>query len=444
MPEISIIMPSYNVGKYIEECLESVVFQTFTDLEILCIDAGSTDGTLEIINQYAARDKRVKLIRSEKKSYGYQVNKGIELAKGRYIGIVETDDFIEPDMYEALHFLMTVDDVDFVKTGTRFCFDIGFGERFEINSTGMESSLFSDGKEQIMIEPGSYRDILWMDHHIWNGLYDSKLLKKIRLSDTPGAAYQDTGFMFQMYTSASKGIFINRSLYHYRRTNAEASAYDTTSFSKLLYEYMKILNNIEYYGPLWRRALMIKLFVQIRVKFRLMGLQGEFWREAEEEIDRMSHNIFETLSEENFPKRLREDAILFRHDPYSLFEKFLNFYSTQKEIIKDMITMATDRRVALFGAGFTCDFVGALLKAQGILPAYVCDNSDEKQGMMTFCGRICKAVDALNHESGLLFIITARSQNSKSVIREQLMSLGVSKDDIFTYTAGTSSLLLLS
>ena len=98
MPKISIIMPSLNVAAYIRECIESVINQTITDIEILCIDAGSTDGTLEILEEYAIKDSRIRLIKSDKKSYGYQINTGIDMAMGEYLGIVETDDCIETDM----------------------------------------------------------------------------------------------------------------------------------------------------------------------------------------------------------------------------------------------------------------------------------------------------------------------------------------------------------
>ena len=98
MPKLTVILPSLNVSAYIRECLESVMGQTMTDMEILCIDAGSTDGTCEIISEYTARDSRIRLIHSDRKSYGYQINLGISLARGEYLGIVETDDCISADM----------------------------------------------------------------------------------------------------------------------------------------------------------------------------------------------------------------------------------------------------------------------------------------------------------------------------------------------------------
>ena len=103
MPKVSIIMPSLNVHPYIEECLESVINQTLKDIEIICVDAGSTDGTLEVLQEYVQKDKRFKLIISDKRSYGYQMNLGIKAATGDYIGIVETDDYIDTHMYEKLH-----------------------------------------------------------------------------------------------------------------------------------------------------------------------------------------------------------------------------------------------------------------------------------------------------------------------------------------------------
>ena len=116
MPKVSVIMPSLNVVLYIRECIESVIHQTLKDIEIICIDAGSTDGTLEILEEYAQSDKRIRLLHSKKKSYGYQMNLGLKEAKGDYIGIVETDDYILPGMYEELYAYAVGHDAEFVKS----------------------------------------------------------------------------------------------------------------------------------------------------------------------------------------------------------------------------------------------------------------------------------------------------------------------------------------
>ena len=82
MIKVSVLMPSLNVVRYIRECMESVISQTMEEMEILCIDAGSTDGTLEILEEYVRKDRRVRLIKADKKSYGYQMNLGLKEALG--------------------------------------------------------------------------------------------------------------------------------------------------------------------------------------------------------------------------------------------------------------------------------------------------------------------------------------------------------------------------
>ena len=103
MPKITVIMPSLNVASYMRQCLRSVLEQTLEDIEVVAVDAGSTDGTLEILQEYVAADRRISVIQSDKRSYGYQVNVGLEAAQGEYISIVETDDRIADDMYEMLY-----------------------------------------------------------------------------------------------------------------------------------------------------------------------------------------------------------------------------------------------------------------------------------------------------------------------------------------------------
>lgn len=95
MPKISIIMPSFNVAPYIRECMDSVLAQTLSDIEVIVVDADSTDGTREILDEYAQKDSRIVILKDDKKSTGYANNKALDYATGEYIGIVETDDYID-------------------------------------------------------------------------------------------------------------------------------------------------------------------------------------------------------------------------------------------------------------------------------------------------------------------------------------------------------------
>ena len=91
--KVSVVLPSLNVADYIEECLASVLNQSLDELEVICVDAGSTDSTREILDDYAKKDSRIVVLHSNVKSYGKQVNMGLDYACGAYVAILETDDW---------------------------------------------------------------------------------------------------------------------------------------------------------------------------------------------------------------------------------------------------------------------------------------------------------------------------------------------------------------
>ena len=119
MPNVTIIIPILNVQPYIRECLDSVVDQTLTDIEVFLVDAGSTDGTREILEEYVAKDKRFILLEDTAHSTGYAKNLGIKLAKGKYVAIVESDDYIASDMIEKLYCTAEQYELDIVKGNYR-------------------------------------------------------------------------------------------------------------------------------------------------------------------------------------------------------------------------------------------------------------------------------------------------------------------------------------
>ncbi|MBS7046628.1 MAG: glycosyltransferase family 2 protein, partial [Eubacterium sp.] len=103
MPKISIIVPVCNVEKYLSKCLDSIVNQTLKEIEIICIDDGSTDDSGAILDSYSQKDSRIKVIHKKNSGYGNSMNVGMDCAEGEYIGIVESDDCILPEMYEELY-----------------------------------------------------------------------------------------------------------------------------------------------------------------------------------------------------------------------------------------------------------------------------------------------------------------------------------------------------
>lgn len=116
-PAISIIIPSFNEEKHISRCLDSVLKQTFTDFEVLCVDDGSSDNTFNIIKEYSSKDSRIIPLKNPGKGVSAARNFGLDNAKGDYIGFVDSDDFIQPQMYEFLYKAVTENNCDFSVCG---------------------------------------------------------------------------------------------------------------------------------------------------------------------------------------------------------------------------------------------------------------------------------------------------------------------------------------
>lgn len=123
MPKISIIIPVYNVEKYLEKCLDSVVNQTFKDFEVICINDGSTDNSLNILKRYAAKDSRFRIIDKENEGVSKARNIGIETAQGDYIQFIDSDDWIEPNCLELVYEKISQTDSDMVIFSSRYIVD---------------------------------------------------------------------------------------------------------------------------------------------------------------------------------------------------------------------------------------------------------------------------------------------------------------------------------
>ena len=172
--KVSVIMPSLNVAPYIEECIRSVLYQSLKEIEIICIDAGSTDGTVEILKKYEKADQRMKIVNFGVKSYGAQVNYGILAAQGEYIAILETDDFIEAKMYETLYCAAEEHHADYAKADFKKFFVLKSGEY--LYST---VNLFEHEKTEFygkLINPHSMDDLYKADYNIWKGIYKRDFL----------------------------------------------------------------------------------------------------------------------------------------------------------------------------------------------------------------------------------------------------------------------------
>lgn len=230
-PKVSVIIPVYNNARYLRECLDSAVEQTLQNIEIICVNDGSTDDSLAIMQEYAARDPRVKVIDKPNGGYGHTMNKGLDAATGEYVAFLESDDSINRDAYRTLVEIADRENLDIVK-----------GDYYELRGMGPDRVL-----EPVSLSrnPARYNTVVIPREEPWTfympmmnclGLFRRDMLEKnhIRHNETPGAAHQDMGFWFQTLAGAQSLMFVNQPFYEYRQDNMNASMKsDKTTFSTL-------------------------------------------------------------------------------------------------------------------------------------------------------------------------------------------------------------------
>lgn len=217
---VSVIVPIYNVERYLEKALKSIIGQSLKNIEIICVNDGSTDNSPEILNKYAALDKRINVINQENGGYGKAMNAGIKAAAGEYVGIVEPDDYILPNMYKILYNCAKRNECEIVKSD--FFRFTGEGESFKktywhIAKEKNNYNRIIDPKK----EKGCFRFVM----NTWCGIYKREFIQnnKIYHNETPGASFQDNGFWFKGFCCAERIMFLDRAFYMNRRDNPGSS-----------------------------------------------------------------------------------------------------------------------------------------------------------------------------------------------------------------------------
>lgn len=298
MAKISILVPVYNVENYLRECIESICSQTFKDIEIICMDDGSTDLSGEILDEYAQKDDRIKVIHKENTGYGHTMNQALQLASGEYIGFVESDDYIASNMYEVMYKTVKKYDLDFVKTDYYAIWNREDGSRlFQYQKLGKNERLYNR-----VLEPNMELEAYFLEKFTWNALYKREYIRKnyICHNETPGASYQDNGFWFQTFYHAKRVMFLNEAFYYYTQNNPNSSINSPQKVYAMKNEYDFIRNFLK------GKAEKIKDFYKICFHFRMCGYMFTLYRIAEEYKLEFSKVIqkeiyeYEKLQEINF------------------------------------------------------------------------------------------------------------------------------------------------
>lgn len=274
---LSVIIPVYNVENYLNECLDSVTSQTLEDMEIICIDDGSTDNSPYILKKYSKKDKRIKIITKENGGQATARNLGIKEAQGEYIAFVDSDDFIEPTMFEKLYTKAKDNNLDIAmcKIAT---YDNQTKE-IKDNVWYYMLGVFRDFEKDIF----NHKDTKEFTCHIavtpYNKIYKTTLLKENNIIFPEGLIFEDEKFFYDTYLRAKRVSIVDEFLYYYR-INRKGSTVDTIKdndfsdiipISKLIRETFKETDNYEDYKILLSNRfihLQLARFTQTSQKYK--------------------------------------------------------------------------------------------------------------------------------------------------------------------------------
>lgn len=251
--KVSVIVPIYNAEKHLNECIESIVNQTLKEIEIICVNDGSTDSSLALLKKWEKADERIKIINNYNHGTGFSINCGIHIAKGEYITEVDCDDFIDPDMYEYLYSIS--DKADIVKSGYYSFFNKDKDLPYSLVNRNCKFN-------PLELDYMSRYRVFGFQSSYWSAIYRRKFILKHDLmwNETPGASFQDTSIIFKTTALADKMIWTDRSFYHWRVS--EPHSVTSTNYPKaVLYEYacMEQFLKENPYKALGLRAILSKM-----------------------------------------------------------------------------------------------------------------------------------------------------------------------------------------
>lgn len=323
---VSVIVPVYNVESYLAKCLDSILAQTLKNIEIICVNDGSTDGSPAILAEYAEKDSRIKVITQPNGGYGKAMNSGFKVAEGEYIGIVEPDDFILPKMFRTLYNAAKANDCEIVKS-----------DFFRFTGDGEEKTLWRVAREDKnydrVIDPAQEKECFRFVMNTWCGIYkrDFLLNNGIDHNETPGASFQDNGFWFKGFCCAKRLMILGKAFYMNRRDNPGSSVankekvYCGNEEYALIYDWL--CKKPELKEKFTDVFMMKKLHTYV---FNLKRIAPQFRHEY---IRRFSEEFAESYHKGELPREIFtnsewNDLMLMIRDP----EEY--YYTVERERIK--------------------------------------------------------------------------------------------------------------
>ena len=307
--KVSVIVPVYNVAKYLPECMDSLVNQTMEDMEIICVNDGSTDNCLEILEEYAQKDSRVKVFTIENSGISLARNFGLEQARGEYVGFVDSDDYVDGTMFEKLYISCIQNDLDLAMCKISLFDD----ETGEVNNDldYYNLKVFSNLDKDVFNSDDTSAFTNNIVVNVYNKLYRKSLLEDNSIEFPPHLIFEDELFFIRTYLTANRISVVNEFLYFYR-LNREGSI-----------TYLEKENNY---------VDMVYIYKKERQIFKELGKYEEY------KVRLANRMLFLILA------RYTQTSPKFKENYYNVLKEDLNEVLADEEI-KDNLSVNVRKRV---------------------------------------------------------------------------------------------------
>jgi len=237
-PVISVIVPVYNVEKYLARCLDSILDQSFHDIEIICVNDGSHDSSLDILHTYARKDQRIRIIDQENRGIAAARNAGLDAATGHWISFVDSDDIVLPNIYENL-LSQCPDSAEAICFSAQEKCDADGSQKifkskyFEVKFSGL-----------VVMEDD---DLLKLSATVWDKLYLREKIEELGLRFPEGIWYEDNAFVWNYFAICRKTFFVKDKLYLYCRHEGSFITKSRSRTEGMALHYIAIIKVIHHF-----------------------------------------------------------------------------------------------------------------------------------------------------------------------------------------------------
>lgn len=240
---ISVIVPIYNVEMYLDNCIESIVTQKYNNLEIILVDDGSTDKSLNLCNIWSSQDSRIKVIHKENGGLSDARNAGLQIAQGEFIAFVDSDDWIEDSFLQKLYLAILQSNADIAECSVRFVDEGGKTIKERNVKTGCKTLKKMEALQALILENGVYQTV-------WNKLYKRSVINNIFFE--VGRCNEDEFWTYKVIDNAASMILVNYPLYNYRQRESSimGKGYTIKRLDGVLARFQRI-EYLKKYKPLY-------------------------------------------------------------------------------------------------------------------------------------------------------------------------------------------------